>query len=123
MDSLDKHAVDLFLEDAGGIFETAMAAAAADASFTEVAILLDSNRAIRVVDAAGWQLDSLRADYGATTVYRVARGASGVFLEGRSGQRSCRLRTEQPNTAASTNPAGRAAVASAARCVHISPNG
>jgi hypothetical protein len=92
--------VDLFLEDAERIFESAMAAAAVDPDQSEVAILLDSRRAIRIVDAAGWQLDSLQADYGATTVYRVARGASGVCLEGRSGQRSCRLRAESPAAAA-----------------------
>lgn len=97
---LDKCVVDLFLEDAERIFESAMAAAAVDPDHSEVAILLDSRRAIRIVDAAGWQLDSLQADYGATTVYRVARGASGVCLEGRSGQRSCRLRAESPAAAA-----------------------
>lgn len=98
--AFDKWVVDLFLEDAERIFESAVAAAAVDSTTTEVAILLDSRRAIRIVDAAGWQLDSLQADYGATTVYRVARGASGVSLEGRSGQRSCRLRAESPAAAA-----------------------
>ena len=92
--------MDLFLEDAERIFESAMAAAAVDSDHSEVAILLDSRRAIRIVDAAGWQLDSLQSDYGATTVFRVARGASGVCLEGRSGQRSCRLRAESPAAAA-----------------------
>ena len=92
--------MDLFLQDAERIFESAMAAAAVNPEHSEVAILLDSRRAIRIVDAAGWQLDSLQSDYGATTVYRVERGASGVCLEGRSGQRSCRLRAESPAAAA-----------------------
>ncbi len=119
--------MDLFLEDAERIFESAMAAAALDSGRSDMAILLDSNRAIRIVDASGWQLESLRSDYGATTVYRIARDAAGVCLEGRSGQRSCRLKEENPNATARSllnarwsaatlnsmpglNPAGRASV-------------
>lgn len=94
--------MDRFLEDAEGVFETAMAAAEADLSHTDVAILLDSNRAIRIVDSTGWQLDALRVDYGASAVYRVMRRGSGVCVEGRSGQRSCSLRSEHPNETART---------------------
>jgi len=92
--------VDQFLEDASGLFETAMAAAVEDSSLGEVAILLDSSRAIRIVDATGWQLDALRLDTGASAVYRIAKRASGVSLEGRSGPRSCTLRSDRGNRSA-----------------------
>lgn len=92
--------MELFLEDAERIFESAIAAATVDPNRSDIAILIDSERAIRIVDAAGWQLDSLQANYGATTVYRVAREESGVRLEGRSGERYCRLQTRNPATAA-----------------------
>ena len=100
--TFDKYGVDHFLEDAERIFESAIAAAAVDPNRSEVAILLDSARAIRIVDAAGWALDPLRASYGATTVYRVARSESGVCLEGLSGQRSCVLRTQNRTAIART---------------------
>ena len=100
----DKNPVDLFWEDAERIFQTARTAATTDSDPAEFAILVNSDGAIRVVDAVGWQLDSLRAEYGATTAYRVARSGARVCVEGLSGRRSCSLQTEHPAAAARSMP-------------------
>jgi hypothetical protein len=83
-----------FLADAGHIFEVATAAAGEPAS--DLAIVVQADGALHLMDATGWQLAALAAHTGAQTVYRVSRSAGRVRVEGRCGPRSCTLETDTP---------------------------
>lgn len=68
-----------FWEDAAGILETATAAGTD--SRPDIGILLDQANGLRIVDASGWNADSLRREYHASTVYTVKRTGGGVTVE------------------------------------------
>jgi hypothetical protein len=87
--------VSRFLEDAVHIFETA-SNAPRDGSSQDLAILLDSAGALRIVDADGWAPEALEFHYGARTVYQVTRGRDGVRVSGRSQGRRCTLSSKNP---------------------------
>ena len=77
-------------EDAASIFETATATR--DGGQSEIAILIDDQKSLRIVDASGWGLDALRREYQAATAYTVKRTASSVIVEGRSSSDQCTLK-------------------------------
>ncbi len=52
-----------------------------------------------MLDAAGWALPSLVAEYGSQTAYRVTREGGRVRLEGRRGSEACLLWSESPASA------------------------
>lgn len=65
------------------ILETA--SAAREAGPSEIAILIDDRNGMRIVDAAGWQLDALQREYSAKTAYTVKRTSGSVVVEASSG--------------------------------------
>lgn len=71
-----------------------------DAMPEEMAILVDVNGAIRMVDAAGWEIDSLRANFGASTAYKVVAREGLTRLEGRSFTQRCLLEVADPKEVA-----------------------
>jgi len=83
---------DLF-SNAGRIFETATAAATAQAP-SELAILIGHDGAIHLVADSGRPLDSLASHHGARLSYRVLRNGDRVRVEGRSFNQSCLLESE-----------------------------
>jgi hypothetical protein len=83
--------VDRLIADAQGLLDTALAA---DACTSDYAILIANDGAIRVMEAAGWRLDSLQSANGAQTAYRVTSRAGRVRVEGRCGTRSCIVESE-----------------------------
>jgi hypothetical protein len=96
----DKPFVSRFLDDAQQILEAAEQAAEPD-----VAILFDARRRMRVVAGKGdWPLDSLMAEAGASTGYRVLRKQSRVIVEGRSGSESCILERQNLKRSAGRLP-------------------
>ncbi len=74
---------------AASLLETASAVPGADRS--DIAILVDDRNGIRIVDAAGWNLESLQREYRAASTYRVQRNAGTVVVEGQSGLDHCTL--------------------------------
>ena len=88
-----------FLEDAIGIFETALAGSQSASSDSDMAVLFDSRGGLRIVDSRDWSLGGLEAHYGARTVYRMHRDAGRVRVEARSGSQSCVLESETPRRA------------------------
>ena len=92
----DKLYVSGFLADVGQIFEVAAAATGAGEAVCDMAILVQPDGSLRMMDASGWQLPALAAHTGAQTVYRVTRNSGRVRVEGRSGFRSCLLESETP---------------------------
>jgi hypothetical protein len=82
--------VSRFLDDAVSVFETASGGGEA----AEIAILLDTAGAVRIVPAEGWQPEALQAHYGAEAVYHVSRTADGVRVRGRSGEMRCAFQSQ-----------------------------
>jgi hypothetical protein len=82
--------VNRFWEDAASIFETA--SAVREGGESEIAILIDDQKSLRIVDAAGWGLDALRREYRASTAYTVKRNANSVVVEAENGSEHCTLK-------------------------------
>jgi hypothetical protein len=82
--------MDAFLRNAEQILETACGGRESGAS--EYLIAICRTGAMRMLyESAGWLLPALAAEYGATAVYRVSRGATKVRVEGWSAGRKCLL--------------------------------
>ena len=77
-----------FLEQAEDILDIA---ASGDASLQDVAIVLDRQSGMRMLDPAGWSLPALSAEFGATAVYKVQRRGATVRVEGWNGVERCLL--------------------------------
>ena len=81
--------VERFWEDAAGILETASAAREADPS--EIAILIDRQNHLRIVDASGWEVNALRREYQAARAYTVKRNSSTIVVEAQNESEHCTL--------------------------------
>jgi hypothetical protein len=77
-------------EDAASILETASAANQSESS--DIAILIDRQNGMRIVNAGGWQLDALCREYQATSAYTVKRTSQSVVVEAQDGQNRCVLK-------------------------------
>ncbi|MDQ2946758.1 MAG: hypothetical protein M3Y27_12565 [Acidobacteriota bacterium] len=93
-----------FWEDAASIFETA--SAAGEGGNSEIAILIDDQKSLRIVDAAGWGLDALRREYQAATAYTVKRSATAVVVEAENGSERCTLKKKTMSGSLLTNLMG-----------------
>jgi hypothetical protein len=90
----DKLLVSAFLQQAGDILEIAVNG---DGSLQDVAILIDRQGAMRMLDPCGWSLPALGAEFGATAVYKVERRGTSVRVEGWDGSQRCLIqRNSQP---------------------------
>jgi hypothetical protein len=56
-----------------------------------VAILIDRQGGVRMVDPTGWSLAALRQEYGAGYAYKVDRHAGMLRVEGWDGTQRCLL--------------------------------
>jgi len=88
--------VEAFWTDARSLFETACRASDSGLPDCDLAILVSEQAGIRVMEADGWELASLRAHHGAQAVYRITRQGGSVKLQGRRGAMACLLHTEPP---------------------------
>jgi hypothetical protein len=95
--------VNRFWEDAASIFETATAVQ--DAGTSEIAILIDDRRGMRIVDAAGWDVNALRREYQASTAYTVKRSGGSVTVEAENDSDRCLLK-KRTSSSALTNLTG-----------------
>ena len=75
-----------FLQQAGDILEIA---ANGDGSLQDMAILIDRQGGMRMLDPSGWSLPALSAEFGATAVYKVERRGTSVRVEGWDGSQRC----------------------------------
>lgn len=75
-----------FLQQAGDILEIA---ASGDGSLQDMAILIDRQGSMRMLDPSGWSLAALGAEFGATAVYKVERRGTSVRVEGWDGSERC----------------------------------
>jgi len=96
----DKLIVRAFWADAESLFETARSGAQTGSTDCDLAVLIGPQGQIHMREAAGWDLEGLRAEYGAETAYRVMRERGRVRLEGKSGSQTCLLETESASQTA-----------------------
>ena len=83
-----------FLQQAGDILDIA---ARGDSSLQDMAILIDRQGGMRMLDPSGWSLPALGAEFGATAVYKVERRGTAVRVEGWDGSQRCLVqRNSQP---------------------------
>ncbi|MGD0869311.1 MAG: hypothetical protein ABSB88_07165 [Bryobacteraceae bacterium] len=83
-----------FLQQAGDILDIA---ASGDSSLQDMAILIDRQGGMRMLDPSGWSLPALGAEFGATAVYKVERRGTAVRVEGWDGSQRCLVqRNSQP---------------------------
>jgi len=76
--------------DAESILETACAES--DNPQSDFGVLVDDRNGLRIVDGSGWQLESLRTEYGAQTAFLVKRTAESVTVQAQNGSERCDLR-------------------------------
>ena len=76
-------------KDAAGILETA--GALRDTEPSEIGILIDESNHLRIVNAAGWNLTSLKQEYGSAVAYAVKRTAASVTVEAYGLTEHCML--------------------------------
>lgn len=63
------------------------------------AIVIDRQGGMRMMDASGWTLLALSAEFGAASVFRVERRAGAVRVEGLAGSERCLLQRSDPASA------------------------
>ena len=77
-----------FVKKAEEILEVATAGSN---TLTDAAILIDRQGSLRMLDATGWSLPGLAAEYGAAAVYKIERRGRAVRVEGWNGSDRCLL--------------------------------
>jgi len=85
--------VSSFLQQAEDILDIA---ASGESSLQDVAIVMDRQSGMRMLDPAGWSLPALAAEFGATAVYRVERRGAAVRVEGWNGTDRCLVQRTLP---------------------------
>lgn len=65
-------------------------------SCSEMTILIGADGALRLCADSDWPLDSLAAEHGARTAYRISHRNGSVRVEGREGSRRCVLESNTP---------------------------
>jgi hypothetical protein len=72
-----------------------------DSSAPDMAILMDRQGGMRMVDPLGWSIHGLSAEFGATAVYKVERRGATIRVEGWDGAQRCLIqRNVAPTTPA-----------------------
>ena len=78
--------VEAFLRQAEEILDVAVSG---DSDASDLAIPIDRQGGMRMLDPQGWSLPALCAEFGATAVYTVERRARTVRVEGWGGGERC----------------------------------
>jgi hypothetical protein len=92
--------VSTFLRQAEEILEVAVCGA------EEIAILIDRQGGVKMMNPAGWSLPSLRVEHGAGYVYKVERHAGMLRVEGWDGAQRCLLERPLPSSSTSRGLVG-----------------
>jgi hypothetical protein len=60
-----------------------------DTRGSDLVILLDRQGGIRMLDPLGWTLSALKAEFGASTMFKIERSAGATSVEGWAGLERC----------------------------------
>lgn len=107
-----------FLRQAEDILEVAVAA---DGDARNLAILIDSQGGMRMLDPMGWSLPALCAEFGACAVYTVERRAQTVRVEGWGGGERCLIQRNLAPRRTSDLPGMAASGHLVKRLIHAGP--
>ena len=107
------HGVKTFLGQAEDVLDVA---AAADGDAGNLAILVDRQGGLRMVDPMGWSLPALCAEFGARAVYTVERRGYSVRVEGWGGGERCLIQRHLYPRRTPDFPAGAASRHPASHC-------
>jgi hypothetical protein len=88
--------VDFFLRQAKEIMDAAESAAGRGETCSQMTILVSPHDGIRMIADSDWSLEALTRHHGAATGYRVTARQGSVQVEGRTGLRSCLLKSTPP---------------------------
>ena len=83
--------VSAFLRRAEEVLDIAIAG---DSDAGDLAILIDRQGGMRMVDPRGWSLPALCAEFGAAAIYTVERRAGTVLVEGWGGGERCLIQRD-----------------------------
>ncbi len=89
-----------FAQRAAELLETAASAVANGQQLSEMTVLVDPQGGIRLIADSDWPLQSLAAEHGAKSAYRVARNSTGIRVVAMEAGRSCTLESADPARAA-----------------------
>jgi hypothetical protein len=86
------------------------------------AVLIDPQGGLRIIDAAGWSMARLRAEYGPDAVYKIDRRNGTVRVEGWDGADRCLVERTAPTARRPIAAAGyhSFSVMPPAPCVQVS---
>ena len=62
-----------------------------DGVSASTAIILEGQGGVRILDASGWSLPALRAEFGASAIFKVERHGLAVRVEAWDGRERCLL--------------------------------
>jgi hypothetical protein len=79
-------------------------AAAGDSDTGDVAIVIDRQGALRMLEPTGWSLPAMCAEFGAAAAYRVERRGRTVRVEGWGGTDHCLLQRNLEPPIMAANP-------------------
>jgi hypothetical protein len=85
----DKHFVKAFLRQAEEILDIAV-----EGDSSNLAIVIDRQGGMRMLDPQGWSLPALCAEFGAAAVYTVERRGRTVRVEGWGGGERCLIQRD-----------------------------
>jgi hypothetical protein len=83
--------VRAFLRQAEEILDIAMSG---DSNAADLAILIDRQGGMRMLDPTGWSLPAMCAEFGGTAAYTVVRRNRTVRVEGWGGGERCLIQRE-----------------------------
>ena len=100
--------VNAFLRQAEDILDVAVEG---DSDASDLAIVIDRQGGMRMLDPNGWSLPALCAEFGATAAYTVARRGRTVRVEGWGGGERCLIQRNLSPRRVSDLPGMRVAYA------------
>lgn len=83
------------------VFDVALAAGASEG---DIALIVDRQGGIRVLNPSGWSLPGLAAEFGADAIFRVERRAGQIVLEGWHGRQHCLIQQDTELTQFGLHP-------------------
>lgn len=80
-------------------------AAAKGEGALDIVVLKDWQGGIRVMDACGWSVSALAAEFGSKAIYRIQRSPESVRVHAWEGYQECSLARPAERSFASSQPA------------------
>lgn len=87
-----------FLSQVEQLLQVASAESDGELVPADLALMIDRRGTIQMMDASGWQTQSLREYAGAKSVYRIRKSGDRIRIEASSGPQRCVVESERPHS-------------------------